>query len=115
MQLLNSLLLLLSRHGTIMINDHYLDYNDHDQKPDHDHHDKMMRVTNTFDDKAATAVLFASRVEIHFHRGQQDDHPQDDHPQGDHPQGDHRQDGDHEVEDETGDLSCNRSHELVLA
>jgi hypothetical protein len=51
-------------------------------------------------------VLFASRTEIHFHRSQQDDLHR----------GDHRQDGDHKVEFETGGaLSCNRSHELVLA
>ena len=64
-----------------------------------------MLVTKIFDDKAV-AVLFASRAEIHFHRSQQDDLHR----------GDHRQDGDHKVEFETGGaLSCNRSHELVLA
>jgi len=63
-----------------------------------------MLVTKIFDDKAA-AVLFASLVEIHFHRRQRDDLHR----------GDHRRDGDHKVEFETGGLSCNRSHELVLA
>jgi len=61
-----------------------------------------MLVTKMFDNKA---VLFPGHVEIHSHGRQPDDHHQ----------GDLHQDGDHEVEDETGDLSCNRSHELAKA
>ena len=74
MQLLNSLLLLLSCDGTIMIIITAL---------------ITMITTESLTMSAAVAVLFAPHVEIHIHRCQQDDHHQGDH---------HRQDGDHKVD-----------------